>query len=262
MGLGSLGNRVGTTSHIAVLSSIIPALYFFIKPFTSIGTSPGDLKGAPHQQFALALSMFVALVIIAERLRQFIHLFVASNEWLGSGSWMAKFVSRGLTGTEFERLEAASYKINRMLRNACDITRDSMNEEQDYHYEAGNSSSRSLPRRVVANYFERKEVVEKVGGHLWVWKQIKTRSLYRKEGLHFSARLLAANIMQFVIIICEWPHLLLIKCSRLYETSPYWSLLLHLLSIFSHRSCLANKYSTNSLNRYHPLNHSHDRTLH
>eukprot|EP00978_Attheya_sp_CCMP212_P018974 scaffold52562_cov54-Attheya_sp.AAC.1 len=136
MGLGSLGNRVGTTSHIAVLSSIIPALYFFIKPFTSIGTSPGDLKGAPHQQFALALSMFVVLVIIAERLRQFICLFGASNEWLGSGSRMAKFVSRGLTGTEYERLEAASYKINRMLRNACDITRESMNEELDYYYDS------------------------------------------------------------------------------------------------------------------------------
>ena len=142
--------------------------------------------------------MVIAIIIIFERIRQYIYLFVASKRWLSSGSRMANFFSRGLSGTEFERLEAASYKISRMLQNACNITRDCNNEENMKSVE-----HRHDLKSVVAAYYEKKDAVEKIGGHRWVWRQMRSRSLYRKEGVNFSARLLAANIVQFFTIMCE-----------------------------------------------------------
>ena len=69
MGIGSLGNRVlsenesGVTSRIAVILSLIPAIYFFVRPFTSIGTAPGDLRGEPQRQFALGMfSIYVTFL--------------------------------------------------------------------------------------------------------------------------------------------------------------------------------------------------------
>lgn len=191
--IGSAGNRVDA-SRVAVIVSLIPVLYFFIKPFTSIGSAPEDFSGEYHRQFALGLSMVIAVVIVVERVRQLAHLSATPKQWLNNScSRLSQIFTRGFEGTECERLEAASHKANRMLHNAFDVISP----------ESTKTSQQYLPESAVVAFYEGEDKKEKVGGHLWVWKRMKNRSLYQQEGIRFSARLLAANITQYFIIICE-----------------------------------------------------------
>lgn len=177
MCIGSLGNKVGA-SRITVSISLLPVLYFFVKPFTPIGTAPQDFSGEYHRQFALVLSMAIAVVIMFERMRQILYLSDISKRFFS------------IRETVFHRSAetASSYKMNRMLHNAIRIaTIAKSNKHQS----------------ALAVFYESKDVLEKVGGHMWVWKRLKNKALYLNEGIRFSARLLAANIMQYFIIVCE-----------------------------------------------------------
>ncbi len=170
-------------SPFTVVLSIIPALYFIVKPFTSIGTHPNSLEGSPHRQFSLVASLAVAILIILVRIWQVVSLAGTKN-WLASKADNL-FSLSGFTRLDCEREEAASYKVMRMLRNSHEFIRDKTPQEN-----------------IVAAFHVNEEKTEQVGGHFWTWKRMKARSLYREEGIHFSARLLAANIMQFLIIRC------------------------------------------------------------
>ena len=175
--IGSLGNRHGA-SRMTVFFSLLPVLYFFIKPFTPIGTEPGELNGEYHRQFALVLSMAFAVMIIIERLRQVLFLSKISK----------CFLNHSRSGLTQLSETASSYKTNRMLINAIDIA----------------SLAKSRQHQSALDvFYDSKDELEPVGGHMWVWSRMKNRELYLKEGIRFSARLLAANIMQYFIIICE-----------------------------------------------------------
>lgn len=192
MGIGALGNKPGQKSRLPVLLSLFPAVYFFIKPFLSIGTAPSDLKGEPHRQFALGTSMFVALVIICERLRQLVYLSVPKRI-IQKSAVITRILSWRLVGSEVERKQAASHKMNRLMTNAASIA-----QETDFIDETSRSTQAS---RSLTYFYEKKEDNEKAGGYLWTFRSMRSRTLYRKEGVLFSGRLLAANIMQYVIIV-------------------------------------------------------------
>ena len=184
MCIGSLGNRVNA-SRITVLISLLPVLYFFIKPFTPIGTEPGDFAGEYHRQFALALSMAIAVLIMFERMRQILYL---SGTFSNCSSKSTQFCCCGISGTVFHRSggSASSYKMDRMLHNAIDIA---------------TSAKRKKHKSALDVFYDSNDMLEKVGGHMWVWKRMKNKALFLNEGIRFSTRLLAANIMQFGIIV-------------------------------------------------------------
>ncbi len=175
--IGSLGNR-HDASRIAVFISLLPVLYFIIKPFTQIGTEPTEFSGEYHRQFAFGLSMAFAIVIIFERLRQVLFL-----------SKISKLSHCRSDLTQFSET-ASSHKMNRMLNNAIDIEASATSRQQQSALDV---------------FYESKDEFEPVGGHMWVWKRMRSRELFLNEGIRFSARLLAANIMQYFIIICESP---------------------------------------------------------
>ena len=189
MCIGSLGNT-DDASRVSICISLIPVLYFFIKPFTSIGTAPADFSGEYHRQFALILSMLIAVVIVLERVRQVWYLSDRSKfQFCPNNSRMSKLFSRGLTGTTFDSDKPASFKVSRMLQNAFAII----------HLTDG----KKIDHSSLAAFYQNEQEQQEVGGHLWVWKRMRNGVLYHEEGISFSIRLLAANIMQFMIIICE-----------------------------------------------------------
>ena len=141
MCIGSLGNRVGA-SRITVSISLLPVLYFFIKPFTPIGTEPGDFSGEYHRQFALGLSMAIAVVIVLERMRQILFLSDMSKRLLGHcSSRFTQLCCFGIRKTVIRHSaeSASSYKVNRMLNNAVGIT------VSLYQQKAVNANLRLLP---------------------------------------------------------------------------------------------------------------------
>eukprot|EP00562_Extubocellulus_spinifer_P015470 CAMPEP_0178572934 /NCGR_PEP_ID=MMETSP0697-20121206/18502_1 /TAXON_ID=265572 /ORGANISM="Extubocellulus spinifer, Strain CCMP396" /LENGTH=1173 /DNA_ID=CAMNT_0020207725 /DNA_START=93 /DNA_END=3616 /DNA_ORIENTATION=- len=193
MGVGAMGNRVGETSRLMVLIAMLPCIYFFIKPFFSFGTSPSDLNGQPHRQFALGTSMFCALVLKASRLRQLIYMSVPKGVFHKSKA-LTRCMSWGFAGgSEVERKQASSHKMNRLMTNASSIAHDT---------DSIDSSSRSTQvSRSLTHFYEKREEKEKTGGYLWTYRSMRSRDLYRKEGVLFSGRMLAANIMQYAIIV-------------------------------------------------------------
>ena len=91
---------------------------------------------------------------------------------------------------EKDSIDAASYKVNRMVENAMEI-----------HQSLEQQLSRSTCFDQGLNAFSEHYRTEKVGGFLWSWRQIHTRSLFQQEGVIYSARMLVANALQYVVVL-------------------------------------------------------------
>ena len=86
-----------------------------------------------------------------------------------------------------------------LIHNACNIANEGSKSNKD--------------RQTV--FYEIEDGVEPTGGIFWTWKVMRKRSIYNEEGFRFSARLVAANAMQFFIIICKYYALLVLSSFQL-----------------------------------------------
>lgn len=211
MGVGAMGNRVGEASHLKVIISMLPPAYFFIKPFFSFGTAPSDLKGDPHRQFALGTSMFCAVILICARLRQLMYMSFPTTV-VNRSKALKRILWWGFAGgSEVERKQAASHKMNRLVTNASKIA-----HETDFITRSTQVS------RLLTHFYERREEKVRMGGYWWTYRSIRSRDLFRKEGVLFNGRFLAANIMQFAIIVYIILYLLNTISSRMESYENNW----------------------------------------
>ena len=77
-----------------------------------------------------------------------------------------------------------------MLHNAVDIIHP--------------TEDKKIDQSPLVAFYQNEQEQQEVGGHMWVLNRMRSGVLYHEEGISFSIRLLAANIMQFMIIICEY----------------------------------------------------------
>lgn len=93
--------------------------------------------------------------------------------------------------TESYIKEAADYKINNMVRNALEVHRIKKQETVvPTHF-----------GQALLNFAELAPKFERIGGFFWTLRSIRNLSLFRREGVFFSGRLISTNFMQLIVTL-------------------------------------------------------------
>lgn len=88
---------------------------------------------------------------------------------------------------ELNMKKAAAFKVNQLVTNARDI-----------HYRAGSTSIfKTYFGHALSVYTLHGTEYVRTGGFFWFWRKFRDRTIFKEEGLWYSARLVAANMTQF-----------------------------------------------------------------
>mmetsp|Transcript_2208 Transcript_2208/g.3214 ORF Transcript_2208/g.3214 Transcript_2208/m.3214 type:complete len:701 (+) Transcript_2208:187-2289(+) len=94
--------------------------------------------------------------------------------------------------SEMDLKSAQSYKLNNMAANACELHRRENTQE---------ALGTCFSKGVYAFSKSAETDVETSGGFLWGWKLIWSRDVFKKEGIPYSARMIASNVSQYLCIV-------------------------------------------------------------
>lgn len=110
---------------------------------------------------------------------------------------LKKSLASGTVTMERNMKQAAAFKINRMVRNACAI-----HKSAEFEHGAGSSNRESSCGRALLAYTKALEDQEEVGGCLWAWRRLANGKLFHEDGIWLNNRMLQGNISQ--LVICLW----------------------------------------------------------
>ena len=98
---------------------------------------------------------------------------------------------------------ASSYKINKMIKNALDLSRNHNTPDNVMDTYYGNA---------LLAFSKLGEKTETTGGFFWVLRNIRNRSLFRNEGITLSVKTLSDNLTLYAIsIFLLWTSFLFTK---------------------------------------------------
>ena len=190
VGLGSLGNAIERQGRAAY---ILPWVgIFFILVFTAtswIDERQPDADAEDHLLYEVTL--LLGYMAVAVKIYDFIALCIPPRV-LQQKERLAHFFTPLTFKAESSLKQSAAFKMNKLVGNALDLQK--VNEKEsviDTHY-----------GQALLAYAKLGEKSEHIGGFKWVWDQIWTGDLFRKEGVWLSARLLAGNTS--IILASIW----------------------------------------------------------
>jgi hypothetical protein len=97
--------------------------------------------------------------------------------------------------------KAASYKVNRMIRNALNIHNAAAKENN-------NLGKESSYGRALLSYSKVSDAKEEIGGHMWTWNGLRTGRLYEEEGIWLSNRVMQGMFAsQLATLALHWSHM-------------------------------------------------------
>lgn len=125
-------------------------------------------------------------------------LALSPQGWFNKNGLIQRLVLPGTVRQERAGMQAATYFMSGLLRNALDIVNDKSTI---------NSSTKSMDISISKNCetsaLERFALLpvkkEIVGGILWSWKKIWDGTIFSEEGIWLNARLLTCNFSQVTV---------------------------------------------------------------
>ena len=91
---------------------------------------------------------------------------------------------------EVDHKAAIHYKINKMVDNAVDI-----------HHCSDEQNIVKTCFGHALHVYSKWSKKERVGGLVWAWKKILSGDMFTQEGIWYSARLIAANVSQYIVVL-------------------------------------------------------------
>lgn len=176
MGLGSLGNADGNKSPLKPIIAIVFHAIGGVISFEREGTS--DLK------FVGAVSLICSILAIVYHSMHAIYLLSSKD------SDLRKRLGNHAMQDEVDHKTATFFKVNRLVDNAIDI-----------HH---SDDSQRIVKTCFGHglhVFSKHKKTERIGGLVWSWKQIWTGTLFKREGVWYSARLMAASAAQYIVVV-------------------------------------------------------------
>lgn len=89
--------------------------------------------------------------------------------------------------------KASSYKVNRLIRNAYSVHKNSLTG-------ISGESETTFGRALLA-FSKNAENREELGGLLWMWQKLIKLEIFEEEGCWLTTHLLAGNLAQFTICL-------------------------------------------------------------
>jgi hypothetical protein len=151
----------------------------------------GNQELTDPKKYLQNMSLYYGVVVC---IFHFAHIWqlVAPDTWNRNMPRLANWLNTIRTGlTEYNIKQACSYKLNKLTENALNIMRH--NADRDAVVKTNFSRGLYSFKNYGTTY-------EPAGGLMWTWKNILyTKLLYQNEGVCLSARILSANICQFIV---------------------------------------------------------------
>ena len=188
VGFGSIGNGVGCRRWWMPLIGALAVILFTGIPFAVKRTEGGNTT---DEGFLQIVSLTLGVCVAVFHLSHTVSLTVP-RRILDARPKLRSILNPSTTKVEGQAKKALARKMNQMVTNALSVVK-----EVDDDLVMSTNCARALQS------FASKRGIryERVGGMRWVWSSISNKEIYCKEGIWYSARLLASNLAQWVVCI-------------------------------------------------------------
>eukprot|EP00804_Cyclotella_cryptica_P012972 CCRYP_002307-RD/>CCRYP_002307-RD protein AED:0.22 eAED:0.22 QI:0/0.86/0.87/1/0.93/0.87/16/751/894 len=125
---------------------------------------------------------------------KFLEKYKGLQQVLASGSL---FMERNMK-------QAATFKVNRMIRNALEIHDAAAQETSALGKE-------SAYGRALLTYSKIADATEEIGGYWWMWNGLRTGRLFEEEGIWLSNRVMQGNLGQLFLCLVLIPIIIMMS---------------------------------------------------
>lgn len=198
----SFGNGLLSESVFGPLLGIAAVIIFVFCPMFIVF----DIKYIVTKVVGDSLAMLAfrwitfisGVLMILLQIQNLIALCV-SEETIAKNSLLASFLLGNNMKSAFRMKQAASIKVNKLVKNAYDLhDQNEADERKDIKKNLlGEKATRSTQETALLNYTKIVEKTEEFGGLFWGWKQYLTGDIQSEEGVWLHSRLIAGNTVQF-----------------------------------------------------------------
>jgi hypothetical protein len=182
MGMGSLGNYIGNTRWYLPLIAAVYSLSF------GFATTNSERTKGYFQYINIITKLFSALV-------GYFHLchvatIIFRKVDFEKSTWGRRLGVAAL-GNELHVKTAGAHKLNQLVSNASTLMRNQENTSVFKTYFGLGISAYTVN---CVSY-------QKAGGLLWLLRTIRNQSIFEKEGIWYSTRLVASNFAQITTLL-------------------------------------------------------------
>jgi len=144
------------------------------------------------------INLISGVLMILLQIQNLIAICV-SEETIAMNNLLATFLLGNNMKSAFRMKQAASIKVNKLVKNAYDLhEHNESDERKDIKKNLlGEKATRSTQETALLNYTKIVEKTEEYGGLFWGWKQYLTGDIQSEEGVWLHSRLIAGNAIQF-----------------------------------------------------------------
>ncbi|KAL9190376.1 hypothetical protein ACHAXT_007587 [Thalassiosira profunda] len=191
----SVGNSVYPTNVLWVFVGMGATVLFVLLPYfmdIEVGVVSTEKTGNVADRLLYRLSVTGGFLLLVSALLNVCQRTLPKRAF--DKIHMARFFTPGVIRREAEIKQAASCKVNRIVRNACEVHKVA-------ELDGGNvrGMGETIYGRALLAYARTSDQTEEMGGFLQTWRKIWDRSLFEEEGMWFTTHLLAGNLAQFTI---------------------------------------------------------------
>lgn len=198
----SVGNSIYPTNPAWAVVGMFAVVLFVLLPYFK--DFRAEIKGAEawfsteksddaESQMLYHLSVICGfLLVAASSLNLFYRVF---QERLSLAKHVEKFCNPGVH-LEMKVKQASSYKVNLLVRNACEVHKAA---ELDGGISRGTAETKY--GKAMLAYAKTSDQRETFGGSLQTWKRIFNGNLFTEDGISFTTHLLAGNVAQCTICL-------------------------------------------------------------
>lgn len=141
----------------------------------------------------------LCLIALTNSIARVVGAMGSDRIWIKS---FQKLLTPGTVKLERDMKLACSFKVNQMIRNACEVHASA----QFQHGDTPGSKDSSYGHALLS-FNERAEALEEYGEPFWVWKRLFNRKLFREDGIWLNNRMLQGNVGQLVLCLYLIPFL-------------------------------------------------------
>ena len=139
---------------------------------------------SPDERYIRVVSLILGCIVI------FMHILHCVEICAGEDRRRKTILNQHAFRHEVDHKAAMHFKINKMVDNAVDI-----------HHSSDKQNIVKTCFGHALHVYSKWNKTERVGGLVWAWKQIWSGDMFREEGVWYSARLIAANVSQYIVVL-------------------------------------------------------------
>jgi hypothetical protein len=208
--LASVGNSVYATNLLWIVMGMAGVAIFILWPFFDEIESDflsTQKKAQLDMQIIYFVSMIGGLLLLAASVLNILQRVLSST--MQNSNWI---LVPGMIRLESKVKRAASFKMNLMVRNACEIHRTAQ-------FDGGSSHGKgeTMYGKALLAFTRCSDRTVALAG-FQTWKKLYSGALFEEDGIWFSTRMLAGNLAQCTLFLVVGALFVVFYGSEFFQT--------------------------------------------